>query len=265
MVGCGWLGEPLAIALHACGHYVVGTTTTPAKAERLQRAGIAAHVLDLNTSLSDELIGVLTACDRLFVSVPPGRGYADVVTRYPSWMRKLLAADNGTARWIFTSSTGVYGRARGWVDEQTPPCPERDSPRAVLAAEQVLRASLGARLTVLRLAGLAGGDREPGRWLAGRRGLPNGDAPVNLIHRDDVVALGIAALEAVGSPAACYNVCADLHPPKAAYYRTRARRLELEPPTFLPGGGNGKRIANTRVKTDFAYRLKWPDPSTFPL
>ena len=265
IIGCGWLGLPLATALIERGHHVIGTSTTATKLPQLQRAGIEAFLLDLNTALPDSLLRALYTCDRLFVSIPPGRGYSDVIARYPDWMRKLLAVDNGTARWVFTGSTGVYGRAEGRVDEQTPPRPERASPRAVLAAEQILRATLGDRLTVLRLAGLAGGGREPGRWLAGKKDIPGGDAPVNLVHRDDVSALSIATLEAAGPLDGCYNVCADLHPPKAAYYRARALHLGLEPPVFQLGGGNGKRIVGERIKAVFAYRMKWPDPSSFPV
>ena len=41
--------------------------------------------------------------------------------------------------------------------------------------------------TVIRFGGLIGYDRMPGKFLTGKKDLPNGDAPVNLIHRDDCV------------------------------------------------------------------------------
>ena len=266
IIGCGWLGRPLAKRLLERGHEVVGTTTRTEKVNALREDGIMAHVLDLNRDVSEDCARALGDCRRLFVNVPPGRGHADVETRYPAWMRRLLAVDSpAVERWVFASTTGVYGAARGPVLETTPPLPERATGRAVLAAERLLQAELGERCRVARLAGLAGGAREPGRWLAGKIGLPKGDAPVNLIHRVDAVARVVRLVEADDLAHSHYQLCAAVHPRKRDFYPERAERLGLVPPTFLPGGGLDKRIDATRIQHEFDYQWRYPDPRSFPV
>ena len=59
---------------------------------------------------------------------------------YAGGVRNVLAAlPSDIGRFIYISTTGVYGNAGGeWVDEDTPPDPQRDGGRASLAAEQAL-------------------------------------------------------------------------------------------------------------------------------
>src|SRR6185436_8295698 len=85
---------------------------------------------------------------------------------YAGGLAKLLnsevlnSAGSQTCRWIYISSTGVYGTAAGdFVDEETPPQPARDGGKASLAAEQVLREH--PRGIILRLAGIYGPGRIP--------------------------------------------------------------------------------------------------------
>ena len=56
---------------------------------------------------------------------------------YAGGIRNVLdALPRDTGRFIYISTTGVYGPAGGeWVDEETPPDPQRDGGRASLAAE----------------------------------------------------------------------------------------------------------------------------------
>ena len=265
IIGCGWLGLPLGRALVARGHEVVGTTTTPDKLVKLAAAGIEGYLLDLNTAIPDDTRAALSGCQRLFVNIPPGRGYADIVTRYPDWMWRLSRLNNARMdRWLLAGTTGVYGAVKGKVTEETPAQPVRASGKAVRAAERVLSEELGEKLVVARLAGLVGGRREAGRFLAGKQEVPNGDAPVNLVHRADVIALVIRLLEAETLAHDCYHICADAHPEKKVLYPERARRLGLQAPTFLNGGEAEKWIDNARIKAAFDYAFRYPNPLEFP-
>ena len=106
---------------------------------------------------------------------------------YAGGVQNVLAAlPSDVGRVIYISTTGVYGNAGGeWVDEDTPPDPQRDGGRASLAAEQVLAASpFASRGVVLRLAGIYGPGRIPflgqaaGRRAdsGGERGLSQSDS-----------------------------------------------------------------------------------------
>ena len=100
-------------------------------------------------------------------------------------------------RFIYISTTGVYGPASGeWIDETTPPDPQRDGGRASLAAERALAASpFAARGVILRLAGIYGPGRVPFiEELCAGEPIP---APttgyLNLIHVDDAAETVLAA------------------------------------------------------------------------
>ncbi|MGO1586087.1 MAG: NAD(P)-binding domain-containing protein, partial [Mesonia sp.] len=47
ILGCGWLGFPLAQKLVKEGYHVKGTTTTSGKLEKLEEAGIQSFLISL--------------------------------------------------------------------------------------------------------------------------------------------------------------------------------------------------------------------------
>ncbi|MEL6925735.1 MAG: SDR family NAD(P)-dependent oxidoreductase, partial [Bacteroidota bacterium] len=118
--------------------------------------------------------------------------------------------------------------------------------------------------TVLRMAGLAGGTRKPGRFLAGKKELKNGSAPINLVHQVDCVAIA-AGVIARGLWNETYNVVADEHPTRAIFYTYQALKEDLEPPTFVKEDTepNYKIVSNEKIKSALNYQLRHPDPMSF--
>jgi nucleoside-diphosphate-sugar epimerase len=134
----------------------------------------------------------------------------------------------------------------------------RASGAALLEAEHMLQAETAFATTIVRFAGLYGGDRDPGRFMMGRDVVPGGDAPVNLIHQDDCIGIVMAILEQDVRGEA-FNAVADTHPTRRALYTAAAQRLGYEPPTFEPGGAN-KTVTNEKVKQVLEYTFRHPDP-----
>ena len=177
LLGAGWLGEPLAHQLQTTGYQVQCSTTSADKAARLQTAGLASTVLQVTPTGIRGSVDDFFAADILILTLPPGgRSNPAVATDYPAKVRHLIAAAQAgkIQHVLFTSSTGVYGDTDGWVSEDDVLRPNTPSGQALQVVEQELRAAFGARLTILRLAGLAGADRQPGRWFAGRQNLLDG-------------------------------------------------------------------------------------------
>lgn len=232
ILGLGWLGEPLARTLQTGGTRVCGTTTGADKAGRLNESGIAALVWDFNEPLPPCWPAALAA-DTLLLCVPPGK-----VTDYAATLGGLarLAVAGGVRRILFTSATSVYGGS----GVKREPDAAADSARGerMLAAEQAVRDS-GARVLVLRLSGLVGGSRDPGRFLAGRR-FEGGDEPVNLVALEDLLGFIPAILAREDWPDTL-NVSAPHHPSRRDFYQRAARLRGLPPPEF-DGGGEGKTI-----------------------
>lgn len=265
VLSCGWLGTPLAAGWAAAGLRVNGATTNPDKLAGLAQAGIRPFCLRMGSEGIIEGDDSFFNADVVVCCLPPGR-MADDYPRLIGAVAARVRAYGG--KLIFTSTTGVYGSLTGTVDEDAALPPEEDAAlNAKRAAEDAVWAQLAGRATVLRLAGLAGPGRHPGRWLAGKEGLKGGEEPVNLVHLDDVTGVINAVIEreAWGR---CFNVCADEHPRRADFYPAQAQALNLPPPVFsseLRGGGFliGKIVNNTRVKTELGYRFRHPDPRSF--
>ncbi len=246
VLGAGWLGLPLIRSLSAAGTVVHGSYRREAGYAGLEDAGALPFLLDLpdlRSSLGDFLNGV----DALVITLPPGgRRYGERAEEVYLSALESLQRMLGGLHVIYTSSTGIYGSAvTGVVTEATPPNPDTPSGRAVVAAEQWLRTQTD-RLTVLRLSGLFGPDRDPTTFFRHTSLIPQGDAPVNMVHLDDVLR-AIRLLLATGATG-IFNVSAAAHPPKKQFYATLLERAGLPPKSYQPGGGNGKRIDSARLR-----------------
>ncbi|WP_107851376.1 NAD(P)-binding domain-containing protein [Oceanimonas marisflavi] len=233
ILGLGWLGEPLAHTLLARGWRVAGTSRDPEKVARLNDAGLHAECWDFNAPLPAHWPERLRA-HTLVLCVPPGK-----VNDYPATLGNLarLAVAGGIQRVIFTSATSVYSGMGVKTEADAAP----DGPRGerMLAAERAVQACGARSVLILRLSGLVGGNREPGRFLSGKR-FDGGDEPVNLVALDDLLRFLPAILERSDWPAVL-NVSAPHHPSRHDFYGEAARLQSLPPPEFT-GGGEGKTI-----------------------
>ena len=154
----------------------------------LQRTGIRPYQIQLHTSGIDGNIDSFLNSDVLILNIPPGRRDPNVGEAFPAKIMRLLDAvdDSPLKHILFVSSTSVYDGSEGRVTEDTPLSAQGGSGHALIAAERLL-ADAVPTLTTIRFSGLVGGDRHPGRFLAGRKEVPNPGHPVNLIHQADCV------------------------------------------------------------------------------
>jgi len=122
----------------------------------------------------------------------------------------------------------------------------------LLEAESMLKRETGFTTTVIRFGGLIGPRRDPGRFFAGKTGIPNGDAPVNLIHLTDCLGLSCALIEkqAFGN---IYNAVAPQHPSRAEFYTRAAKHSGLETPQFIAEKKSWKVIESVNVPTLLQY------------
>ncbi len=266
ILGCGWLGGPLGAALAEQGHRVKGSTTTPEKLDTLRDAGIEPYLIRLDPDLAappDDFF----AADWLVLNIPPPRR-EDAEAYHLQQIDAVIAAiRRGTIRAVlFASSTGVYPKVGRVVTEADAPddpdaieAPIRSTGPLLLKAERRLQAADAFDTTVLRFAGLYGGDRQPGRFMAGRTAVKGGDAAINLIHRDDCIGIVQAVIEQ-DVRGTILNACSDAHPTRRTFYPKAARRLGLEPPTFADESRPNKIVSNAKLKRVLGYTFKHPDP-----
>jgi len=264
ILGCGWLGLPLAEALMARHYTVKGSTTTKDKLNMLSSKGIVPYLLKA-TIEGLEKNKAFFDTDLLYINIPPGRRRANVNEIYPHEIERIIKAaeDGDVKRIVFISSTGVYPNNNQVVTEQTLTLnASSGSSDALLRAESIVK-SCSMDWTIIRLAGLAGPNREPGRWFAGKKDVPNGLAPVNMIHLTDAIGVSIKAIENRQSIGEIFNACSDKHPTKIEFYQAQAAKLSLEKPKFLEELKEYKIISNAKIKEELNYQFFYSDPTQF--
>lgn len=264
ILGCGWLGMPLAMRFLKEGYQVKGSTTTPARLSQLENLGIYPSLVQLQEGADTEALQAFLQAEILVISFPPGlrAGKGEAYLQQMHFLAEALRQVN-TPYLLFTSSTSVYpdlNRVVSEADENLPQVREH----VLCQAEDLLRRLPGKKLTVVRLAGLAGEDRHPGRFLAGKTQVPNPLAPVNLVHQADCVEIlyQVVARQCWGHS---FNASADAHPTRQDYYTAAALSLGLEPPVFAPPspGDASKIISNEKVKQALDFTFQYPDPRLF--
>jgi nucleoside-diphosphate-sugar epimerase len=258
IVGCGWLGFPLAKQLAAEGFTVYGTTSTTAKLETLSRAGINSYLLNQDDfDLPHHWLGEVHV---LVLNIPPS-AFGE---NYGSAMSNIVKQLNANCNVIFVSSTSVYSDENREVSEHTQANGTSRNAVFVRNAEEGLREILGKRLTVLRMAGLVGERRHPIYYLSGKT-VKGANNPVNLIHLEDCIGV-IRKVEQENYWGEIINVCASEHPIKKIYYEQMARALDLASPQFIEDEAmNFKIVDNRKSKEHLGYEYRFDDPFNFSL
>ncbi|WP_028109811.1 NAD(P)H-binding protein [Ferrimonas futtsuensis] len=256
VVGAGWLGLPLTAALTQAGHSVTATRRSSDGLKAVAESGAIPLPLDLQ-----QPIPALPQCDLMVLCLPPGR--QPDAAPFHERLAPLFdaAAEAGISRVIFTSATSVYGSVRGRVDESAELDGGERAAR-MLKVEQLLRARF-EQVTVLRLVGLVGGERHPGRFLAGKSGLLGAKDPVNLVHRDDVVSAILALVEA-DLWGETFNLASPHHPGREAYYRYCAGRLGLAAPSFDSEHHQPRWVVGDKIVQALGWRYRHTDLYTLP-
>lgn len=243
------------------GYKVKGSTTSEEKRTRLENQGLIPYMFSLEPQGIQGDVHDFFQTDLLLLNIPPGRRDPHVRTHFPQKIQTLLdeIPTKDTLKCIFVSSTSVYGNQQGIVTESNPVSPTTNSGAALVEAEQLIQSHI-PHSTMLRMGGLVGKERHPGRFLAGRTELSGGKDPVNLIHLEDCIGI-IQTLIHQNLWGETFNCVADKHPSKARYYIQAAKALDLDPPQFLPDAEErGKRVSNQKVKEVLAYSFKYADP-----
>ncbi len=197
----------------------------------------------------------------LLLNFPPGRKRPDVEAFMERAMDGLLAAiqDGRVCFVVFASSTSVYSSGTVREEDAGRPPPDTASGRALLAAEMALRQLSTIQTTVLRYGGLYGYERKPGLFLTGGI-VQGGTRPVNLVHRDDAVDVTVRVI-AQNVCGEVFNVCADKHPTRAAFYVQAAKWLGRSAPTFGPDYSlPAKIVLNGKLRRTLPYTFRHPDP-----
>lgn len=239
IIGCGWLGFPLAKKLLSAGHLVYGSTTRIDKLKELSQEGIDSFLYDGIKTLPENIKDT----DFLILNFPPSKSMD-----YPKQVSEILSHFSRNCKIIFTSSTSVYLDTESCIDESG----RTNENHPVFLAEERIR-SAERPYCILRLAGLIGGDRHPVKFMSGKT-YEDGKMRVNLVHQEDVIH-AIQEIMQLKNWNITFNLCYADHPSRSSYYTLKANEFGIAPPNFKLSPFKGKEIDGSFITrmTNFRY------------
>lgn len=269
ILGCGWLGLPLAKSLLSKGYKVKGSTTSESKLDLLKNAGISPFQIQLE---EHQIIGniedFLKETNVLVIDIPPGLRRETSTSKEMTFVNKIknlipFIEKSDVQKVVFVSSTSVYGDSFPIVEitEETQPNPDTESGKQLVIAETLLQSNPNFKTMVIRFGGLLGDDRHPVKFLAGRTNVENPEAPVNMIHSEDCIGIIEKVLDFARDDNwewnQTFNAVAPQHPTRKAYYHKKAENLNLPLPTFAEDSeSKGKIISSEKVETILGYSFQ---------
>lgn len=263
ILGCGWIGLPLAKELLKQGYTVSASTTRTEKVSVLQNIGLKeVFVGKFAPNWQGEDISKLLEADIVILDFPPGK--ASEEDFHWQQMQALLKDLDADSKVIYTSSTSIYPELGKEVFESDVETVEQAAHQKIAKAEIYLRAQLKERLTILRCGGLTGWDRNLAKYFSGKTNLEGGSVPVNLVHGEDVVRAIVHLIqqERFGQT---YNVVAPLHPNKEDFYTDLCKKSNLALPLFTDIVQDVKfKIVNSdKIQRETGFKFTFENPKEF--
>lgn len=261
ILGCGWLGLPLAKSLLEKGFLVKGSTTSLEKIPVLESKRIQPFLVTLSAieGLNDEneIDSFLATSEILIIDIPPklrsvsSENFVKKIQNLIPYIEKAKIE-----KIVFISSTSVYGDGNYAITETTKTDPDTESGKQLLESETLLQINPNFKTTIVRFGGLIGEDRHPVRFLSGRKNIENPKAPINLIHQTDCIGIieTIIGLNCFGET---FNAVAPFHPTRKEYYTRKAMELDLALPEFEQTKSSvGKTILSDKVENTLGYKFQ---------
>jgi len=284
IVGCGWLGSALAKQLKSQHISVLATRSNTDNAEQLIKQGIDAHVLSLPAEQALLNSHAIFKQQCLVIAITPQfrQGRVDYADKVKQLVESAKVA-NCVEQIILLSSSAIYNGLSGQVDESIKLDLSADKVSVLHDAEQAVLnfnghsanknsgnnsndKSVNKNAYVLRLSGLVGPERHPGKFLLNGRMLNNPQAIVNLIHQHDAVGLIQATLQSdVGG--GIFNGVSSTQVTKKQYYQAAANALKLPMPNFEESdaapGSVPKIVSGKKTHEELAYTFFHDDLLTW--
>lgn len=244
ILGIGWLGKPLALSLIKKGYSVKGSTTTPSKIEELNDLGIDGHLVDITSEKShaafldsEILLVMITSKD---------------IAAFQNLIQQIEASS--IQKVLFVSSTSVYPLSNSVVNED-----HETLNTPLFQIEELFRNNSNFDTTILRFAGLFGGQRHPRNWFRGGRVIPRPQGYVNFIHQEDCIGI-IEQIIAQEAWNITFNGCCNDHPKRRAFYTYIKESNGMPIPEFDEASENYyKIIGSKKVQEVLGYTFVHDD------
>ena len=244
ILGCGWLGFPLAVNLVNKGYRINGSTTSNHKLAILKSEGITPFLIDINLEnnysqfLNSEILIIA-------ITSKNNEAFKNLIEQIEkSKIKKVL----------FISSTSVYKNSNKIVTEDTP---TEDGPLRNI--EKLFTENTHFKTTILRFGGLFGYNRKPANFIPPDKKIKNPEGFINFIHRDDCIQI-IEQIILKNVWGEVLNACSDSHPKRRDFYTNENIKLGRKIPLFDENSINEyKIISSEKLKMVLNYNFKYSD------
>ena len=245
ILGCGWLGFPLALTLTKKGCSIKGSITSEIKVEKLKSNGVQPFIIDLSNR-ENEFEKFLNS-EVLIIAIP-SKSIAD----FKNLISHIEKSKIKTI--LFISSTSVYPNSNSIVTENSL---IKKNPLSEI--ELLFKTNTNFKSTILRFGGLIGYDRKPGNFFKNGKIINFPDAFVNLIHRDDCIQI-IKEIIEKNIWNKTLNACTDTHPKRRDFYTKEFKKEGRNNPTFNELASNEYKIINSdQLKSILNYNFLYSD------
>jgi nucleoside-diphosphate-sugar epimerase len=246
LLGCGWLGTPLANRLSASGYSVKVSSST----QRLfSNETLSPYVIRLPECIDSHFFD----CQVLIIMVPFKRRFLDPSQYLDMIMSIHPYISTKIKQIIFTSSTMVYQATNQRVNEDSP-IDDGDRAQVLTQVERFLLDLPAIKTTILRLGGLYGPHRDIGQF-ALKKKVIMGNHPVNLIHQDDCIAIISALLKQPYH--GILNAVGNAHPTRYDLYHQVLDNTSLSQIKFVNDPTLSYKIVdNTKLKRLLNFKFK---------
>jgi nucleoside-diphosphate-sugar epimerase len=275
ILGCGWLGLPLAKALLKNEFSVKGSTTSIEKLSVLENLGIQGFQIELTETKTQGNVDLFVENSQILIIDIPPKLRGDSKENFVSKINNSIPfiERSSIENVLFISSTSVYGDTSSFdcaqddvlsVTEETKTCPDTESGKQLVQVEQLLQNNPNFKTIILRFGGLIGEDRHPIKFLSGRKNIYNPDAPINLIHQEDCIGIILEIIQHAQHNqlewTETFNATAPFHPSRREYYTQIAHDLSLDLPEFNDDNSSfGKTISSSKIENFLEYTFKKPN------
>lgn len=257
VIGAGWLAKELQAPLALAGFKVYQTTRSPQKLHALGQTGLLlkfSNELEPSQALQSLIHGSVVICT-LPASRREPESYLDSLTKLATWLRT-----SGALACIHTSSSAVYQGLSDVVNEAADLVQGNERVSLLVKGERILRDALPT--CTLRLSGLMGPARHPGRFLSGKE-LSEPAGPVNMVHSKDCANFIVQVLKQQLWPEV-FNLSCPLVCSRGDFYQRASADLGLAPPRLRTENlvtGESRKVCSAKAMRVENFCFEYPKAS----
>lgn len=245
ILGCGWLGLPMAKELINCDFSIKGSTTSLGKIRKLESEGIKSYLIDIDNIQKD--IQFFLDSEILLINIPSKNieGFKNLISHIEKSEIKKI---------VLISSTSVYANSNEVVTEKTAILPTN-----LAEIESLFRENSYFKTTILRFGGLFGYDRKPINFISKKSVIKDPEGFINFIHRDDCIQI-IKEVINKNIWSETLNACSPSHPKRIDFYSNEASKHNITTPIFENTSSSEFKIVNSdKVQNLLSYKFKYDE------